>query len=200
VEQKWISKTRFAHFAICNFCSSMLIRNDYDVKDIGKMAQLPAEMTHLQIGTKGIFQNRPFEIIGRHRKVWQHGYWNEWYLLFDNDQDGWLAEAQGHIIISTFNANPKLEVNVNDINAGDEIRIGNDTYEIEDIRKAASFGAEGVLPSDIKKGEEIINIDMIGENKRFYSIEIGRKTFHFSGLYTNFDDLSFTNLRQISGW
>ncbi|HEY2342625.1 MAG TPA: DUF4178 domain-containing protein, partial [Chthoniobacteraceae bacterium] len=88
-------KSGIAVFAVCAFCRSMVVRKDLDVESLGTMAQLPPDLTPLHIGARGVWRDRPFEIVGRVRVAWEDGNWNEWFAIFGENQPGWIAESQG---------------------------------------------------------------------------------------------------------
>ena len=83
-------------FTVCKYCQSTLVRKDLKLEDLGKMAQLKDDPTPLQLGTSGKRKGE-FTLIGRVRVEWERGFWNEWYLRFDDGREGWLADAQGFI-------------------------------------------------------------------------------------------------------
>src|SRR5262249_33845661 len=82
-------------FAVCSFCKSTLVRQDMNLEMLGKMAELQDDMSPIQIGTSGFFGGRFFDVIGRLKVFYSEGIWNEWYTIFDDGKEGWLAEAQG---------------------------------------------------------------------------------------------------------
>ncbi len=56
-----------AVFAVCGHCRSSVVRRDAQVELMGVQAQLPPDISPLQVGTQGEFDGRPFTIIGRVR-------------------------------------------------------------------------------------------------------------------------------------
>ena len=84
-------------FAVCSFCKSTLVRQDIDLKAIGKMSELQDDLTPFQVGTTGMFFQEKFELVGRLKIPYQDGFWNEWYALFGDGKEAWLAEAQGFL-------------------------------------------------------------------------------------------------------
>ena len=83
----------------------MVVVRDAKVETMGVMAELPPDLSPFQIGTTGEWNGKGFEIIGRVRVEWEQGSWNEWCLLYDATVIGWLAEAQGLLMIS-FQSDP----------------------------------------------------------------------------------------------
>src|SRR3981081_310847 len=85
---------------VCEHCRSMVVRKDLNVETLGVMAELPPDLSPLQIGTRGEWNGRGFELLGRIRVEWELGSWNEWYAEFAGGVEGWLAEAQGFYMVS----------------------------------------------------------------------------------------------------
>jgi hypothetical protein len=89
-----------AVFAVCGHCRSSVVRRDAQVELMGQQAQLPPDISPLQIGTRGDFDGRSFTIIGRVRVGYREGTWNEWCADFGEGVWGWVAEAQGFYLVS----------------------------------------------------------------------------------------------------
>src|SRR4051812_49254224 len=85
---------------VCPYCRSLVVRHDKDVEAIGKMAELPDDISPFQIGTTGTFRKIHFALAGRMKIGWEDGCWNEWFFFTDEGKKGWLAEAQGSLILS----------------------------------------------------------------------------------------------------
>lgn len=85
---------------VCEYCQSTLLRNDADLENLGKMAELLPDSSLLQIGSSGHFQGDGFVLIGRIQFEHESGVWNSWHLLFDTGKTGWLSEASGSYALS----------------------------------------------------------------------------------------------------
>ena len=64
----------------CEFCHSILVRTDVDLKKVGEVADLPPDSSPIQIGTEGAYQGKTFVAIGRIIYEYEQGGWNEWHL------------------------------------------------------------------------------------------------------------------------
>src|SRR5580765_3752760 len=87
-------------FAVCGHCRSMVVRRDVNVELLGLQAELPPDLSPLQIGTRGEFDGQSFTLIGRVRIRYREGSWNEWLASFGEERWGWVAEAQGFYMVS----------------------------------------------------------------------------------------------------
>jgi hypothetical protein len=195
-------KSRVSVFAVCSFCKSMVVRHDLDLESLGKMALLPVDMSPLQIGTRGKYQNASFELVGRMKIGWEDGSWNEWYAVFDDGREGWLAEAQGFWMMS-FQSNetkqiPKLQ----------KLFVGSTftpsaglIFQVDDIKAATCVGSEGELPFQSPKGRKTTSVDLSGPDNQFACIEYSDEGLRlYVGEYVDFEDFHFSGLREIDGW
>jgi hypothetical protein len=194
-------KSRFAFMAICNYCKSTLVRHDKDLENLGKMSDLPPDMSPLQIGTTGIFEKEKFEIIGRQKIGYANGNWNEWYILFKNGKDGWLAEAQGFYMVSFENREFKKFPLLEDMKVGKTLTIGKTDFSVDDIREVICKGSQGELPFKCIIGRKSTSIDLVSSEKEFCNMDYSLEETHlFLGKYIELDDLKLENLREIEGW
>ena len=197
-----VFRASFSVFAVCAYCGATVVRTDRDVEAIGVMADLPAEMTPLQVGTELSYDGGRFTLVGRVRMAWPDGAWNEWYML-DGDRAGWLAEAQGFLAVS-------FEQPVADAKGLDGmgapsldwlVSVGGKGYRVTDIKEARCVGSEGELPFRAPRGRVATYADMLGEGAGFAGLEQsddGQRLF--TGEYVAFDRLGLRNLRAVEGW
>ena len=78
----------------CEYCKSILVRHDVNLTRVGQVADLPPDISPIQIGTEGIYRNTGFQVVGRIIYSYELGSWNEWHLVFSNGSSGWLSDAQ----------------------------------------------------------------------------------------------------------
>ena len=68
---------------VCGHCRSMLVarsgkgRSGYFVSNAGRDSALLEDFSPLQIGTRGVFDDRKFTLIGRLQVHYDVGAWNE---------------------------------------------------------------------------------------------------------------------------
>lgn len=194
-------RSKASVFCVCSFCKSTLVRQDMDLVKLGEMSELQDEMSFLQIGTFGKYEDRRFEIIGRLRVAYSDGFWNEWYSLFNDGTEGWLAEAQGFYAMCfpvVSNGVPAREM----IEPGLKVNLkALGIFEVEDIREVYCIYSEGELPINAVKGRESLSVDLSDSNNRMATIEYADSSIRvFAGSYMDFDQFRFVNLRHIDGW
>ena len=193
-------KSRSSVYQVCPYCASMLLRTDINLENLGKSASLPPEMTPFQLGTTGTFDGIDFVLIGKQRMQWSDGYWTEWYLNFSDQSQGWLAVAQGFLMISV----PSEDYHVpalRDLKPGDQVHISGKYFEVDDIKKVTCEGSSGELPVKGIKGRKLTSVDLTGEGETFANVIFSDDgTEVYVGRYVDSEELKLSNLREIDGW
>jgi len=195
-------------YAVCAYCQSMVMRHDLDVTAFGKMAALPPDMSPLQIGSAGVFDGAQFSLQGRVKTGWADGVWNEWFMITDAAQKGWLVEAQGLLACCfevPMEADGRLLINRNFVTwkpkPGEQVGAGGITYTVVDVKQATCLGSEGELPYIANLGRKSLVVDLVDAEQGFASLEIYQDEARFyRGRYVDFDDLALSNLRLLEGW
>ena len=180
----------------------MVVRHDVNVESIGQVAQLPADLSPLQIGTQGEIDGQGFTLLGRVRLAYEEGSWNEWCALFGDGRYGWVAEAQGFFMVSfEFSPPAGFPAKPEELPLGAAWRIGDQSYTVTDCKNTLCLGCEGELPFLATPNRKATNVDLAAEGSRFASAEFSDTgTRLFVGRYARFDDLKFSNLRPVPGW
>jgi hypothetical protein len=195
-----------APYAVCSHCQSLLVRTDVSLEAIGRIAQVPEDFSPLQLLASGTFDKQRFTLIGRIRKTWSEGGWNEWCALFDDQRIGWLAEAQGDLVMTfasdahTAAPQPSLDW-VRAVAAGQSVRIGGQAFIVSDVKEVSCIGAEGELARNVSQGRRMTSIDLHGPGVAFATIEESAGQVElFVGRFVEFDECRFAGLRALSGW
>jgi hypothetical protein len=187
--------------AVCEYCSSTLVRHDLDLENIGKMAQLQADGSPLQLRAEGRYQGESFTVVGRIQLRFEKGLWNEWHLLFDDQRSGWLGESAGiyavSFLIEVGEKIPKFE----ELQPGESVTLKKASYEVTNVEKAFCVGGQGELPFQIGPGYEAPVADLAGPAKRFATLDYSEEPpLVYMGEYVEFEELHFSGLREIDGW
>jgi hypothetical protein len=193
---------------VCDACRSMLVRSDDGIGVAGVQAALPFDVSPIERGTRGRFEGRPFDVIGRVRWSWGDGAWNEWLCLFDDGSNGWLGEAMGQFMM-TFERplrdirSPVLRAMASGQEAviGTRIDIDREPMVVADARDVLCIAAEGELPYRAPPGWRILSIDLRSASGRMASLQRDGDDAHFyDGRYVTLAELQPTGLRAIEGW
>jgi hypothetical protein len=192
-----------APYAVCSHCQSLLVRRDASLESIGRVAAVPEDLSPLQLGTAGSFDGHRFALVGRLRKTWAQGSWNEWCAAFDDQRFGWLAEAQGDLVM-TFARGPVADVpaGLQELAMGGRWTIDGQAYTVSDIKQVACTGAEGELARGGTVSALLMtSMDLRGPGLTFATWELaGDQAQLFSGRFVEFEECRFTQLRVLEGW
>ncbi len=198
---------------VCDFCRSTVMRRGPDLELIGVSARVPETITPLQIGARGVYGGKAFELIGRVRWQWRDagglvgGGWSEWLALFADDTPGWLAEAMGRYTMMTEIAPLPDDDIVARVVAGDPIvpdmlvELAGTSYRVIDARTAEAVGSEGELPFAAPPGETLFGVDLANANGGRASIQKhGDSVTAWAGSALALRDFAPKGLRPLDGW
>jgi len=185
----------------CEFCHSILVRTDIDLKKVGQVADLPQDASPIQIGTEGQFQNRSFLVVGRIVYEYDQGAWNEWHVVYNDGKSGWLADAQLEYDIS-FATPPAAPLpKLNQIARDAVFHWDNREYIVTSVTQAHYKGVEGELPFEYWDKQDMVFADLRTHTGEFATIDYSEDPpLLFLGRPVEFDDLHFKNLRLFEGW
>jgi hypothetical protein len=194
-----------APYAVCRYCKSLLVRSDVSLESVGRVAAVPDDFSPLQLGVTGQFGGRPFTVVGRLRKVWEEGSWNEWCVLFEDQRFGWLGEAQGDWVMTFEAAAAAQGLPAADqaarVDPGTRWRLDGRAFTVTDVKQVSCEGAEGELAEIYRPGEQALCIDLQGSDRGFATVEFRAAAVKaYLGRFVEFDECRFENLRQLDGW
>lgn len=187
-------------YTTCTFCRSNIVRHDKDLEKIGEVSELLQDMSPFQVGTSGRFDGMGFTLLGRIKVGYPTGMWSEWYALFDDGRQAWLAEAQGYYMLS-FPYGEMPDLRYDQLRVNRRFTIEGVRYVVEDRREIRYLASEGELPFVFEQGFKALSIDLRGQNQEFVNLLRGPQGNEvFKGRYVDFDEFEFKMLRQIDGW
>jgi hypothetical protein len=187
--------------AVCAYCSSTLLRRDLDVENVGKMAELVADASPLQLTVEGRYRGAYFTVVGRIQVEYSEGTWNEWFLLFGDSRTGWLGEASGAYAVSFETPVPEALPPWEGLHPGLPVTLKGQTYEVSDVREAKVVGGEGELPFRIGPGYAARVADLRTDSERFATLDYSDEAPRvFLGEAVEFGALQFRGLRSFEGW
>lgn len=193
---------------VCDYCRTMLVRSGESVAAVGKAAELPFDVSPIQIGTSGRFEDHAFTVIGRVRWGWTDGSWNEWLLLFDDGSNAWLGEAMGSYMLLRERQLEALQSQAirtlaegGEVPIGTEAQIDGEVMTVSDARQARCIAAEGELPFTAPSGWTIFSVDFRSPSGRCASLQRdGASADFYDGRYVSLAELNPSNLRELDGW
>lgn len=192
--------------ATCEYCDTTVTRKDGSkvLKDLGKISQLVADASPIQIGARGEAFGSGFEVLGRLQLEHRTGTWNEWYIEWKDGRTGWLGEAQGQYFVTLpdgeMHPDEKLP-EFNSIGVGQRIFVGRKRYQVAEVRMAKATGGEGELPFIVGAGYELPYADLRRPDNGFATIDYSESPpLVFTGRCVGWKQLNLTNHREFDGW
>lgn len=189
--------------AVCEYCRSTLLREADAVRDVGKMAVALEDYSPIRITTSGMYAGRAFGVVGRIQLRYEAGFWNEWYLLFDDGTPGWLSDASGQYAITVDSGLADDAPPFGQIVPGGAYTWDGQTYLASDLRTARCTGGEGELPFRVGAGWEAKVADY-RQSLRFLTLDYseGEPPRRYAGKSVQLGDLRCQLLRtpeEIAG-
>jgi hypothetical protein len=191
---------------VCDYCHSSITRTGDALVSMGKVAEVPEDVSPLQIGVRGSDGGHGFQLIGRVRWRWTDGGWNEWLALFDNGTTGWIGEAMGRYMLlrEVAATGSAVERGLRDgaqIIVGTEATIDGVQYRVTDVKQATCAGSEGELPFNTPPGFSMPSVDLMAADGHCASIQMdGGEVKLYAGRYVTLADMKATGLRAFDGW
>jgi len=137
---------------VCAFCQSTVLKDNESVKDIGKMSDVLADYSPIQIGTSGKFGGQGFTVIGRIQLRYDAGLWNEWYAMLDDGSAAWLSDSSGRYTLTTEKRSEQALPDFAELAPARRYNINGNPYTVAEIRIADCIGGEGELPFKVGQG------------------------------------------------
>jgi hypothetical protein len=179
----------------CPFCRSILVRTDLDLRRVGQVSEVPPTTSRIQIGARGTYRSRPFEVVGRIVYEYERGAWSEWHLGFGDGASGWLSDAQGEYAVSfpveRHGPLPPAE----NFQPGQQLDRGGTVYQVSTITRAHYRAVEGELPFEYWDADDAVFVDLRAPDGRFATLDYsGGEPALYDGESVGWDDLALTGL------
>jgi hypothetical protein len=183
---------------VCEYCKSILVRTDVDLKKVGQVADLPPNSSPIQLGTEGVYGAHSFVAIGRIIYEYDQGNWNEWHLMMNDATSGWLSDAQGDYAVTFAAPGRKLP---DQCKIGQQYTWDKEAYTVSTITKAHYRGVEGELPFQYWDRTDVVFVDLMSYTGKFATIDYSDDDpVLYLGAAVAFESLKLKNLRSFEGW
>ena len=185
---------------MCGFCKSTLARDANTLALIGKQGELLEDYSRLQIGTGGKVnlnqQSRAFSLIGRIQLRFNTGYWNEWYVLYDDGLTAWLSDASGQYVLSQAIESTAAIPTFDSISIGQTINLAGEVFTASDKRVSECIGGRGELPFAPSSTWQARTIDLRSA-AQFVTLDYSDAVpMAYQGFAVAFEDLHLSHLRD----
>jgi hypothetical protein len=194
---------------VCDYCRTSVLRTGGNLQAIGKIAEVPDDVSPLQLGVRGRDDGQSFELIGRVRWRYADGAWNEWLALFDDGSTGWVGESMGrYMMLRELPAEQIPSGVVSYVQSGKPIKIGGEIkmagtdYIVADAKDVTCVASEGELPFNAPLGLTATSIDLMTPDGECASIQKDQsgEVEAYVGRYMSLAELNATGLRSFEGW
>ncbi len=197
VQFRWSSAVQ----TTCEFCRSILVRQDLDLARVGEVGDIPDDPSPLQIGAEGLYRGKAFQVIGRIVYEYESGNWNEWHLIFNDGVSGWLSDAMLEYAVSFTFQPPQPVPAISDLKLGTPYPWDSASFYLTSITTAHYRGVQGELPFTYWDKSDVIFADLRTFDGRFATIDgSDAPPMVFLGEFVGFDSLRLKNLRPVEGW
>jgi hypothetical protein len=185
---------------VCEYCKSILVRTDVDLKKVGEVADLPSETSAIQLNTEGIYKNKAFVVTGRILYEYDQGGWNEWHVAMNDGTSAWLSDAQEEYAVSFPLSGQKLPAE-SQLQVGQQFNWNGESYSLSAITKAHYRGVQGELPFEYWDKTDVLFADLRSASRKFATLDYSdEEPALYLGELVEFEDLKMKNLRQFEGW
>jgi hypothetical protein len=185
---------------VCEYCKSVLVRTDVDLAKIGQVADLPPDISPIQLNTEGIYRNKAFVVIGRILYEYEQGGWNEWHFMMNDGTNGWLSDAQEEYGVSFAANGQKLPVE-SQLRAEQQFSWNGEMYTLSVITEAHFRGVQGELPFQYWDKDNVVFADLRTQSKKFATLDYSdAEPALYLGEFVELDELKLKNLRKFEGW
>ena len=197
---KWSSSVQ----AVCEYCKSVLVRSDVDLKKVGQVADLLPDISPIQLNAEGNYRNKAFVVIGRILYQYDQGGWNEWHLMMNDGTSGWLSDAQEEYAISfaaTGSTTGQKLPAESQVQIGQTYSWNGANYTVSVITQAHFRGVQGELPFQYWDKDDVAFADLRSSSRKFATLDYSDiEPVLYLGELLEFDDLKLKNLRHFEGW
>ena len=161
---------QYARLVVCGHCKTSIIVDEKAARVAGKMAVLAQTPGPLFVGGAGKIRGKRFEVVGRVRYGYAKGFWDEWYLRFEDGKAAWISEDEYNFTLEVLRTDIQTPVDFAQAKPGDVAKVGDTTYHIDEKDVANCEGGEGQLPFSIAADQKVPFLEM-SAGRRFCTLE-----------------------------
>jgi len=141
---------KYSKLIKCQSCGSSIFLEDDVVKLIGERSVLSEEPSLIEINSPFLYEGREYLPLGKIRFDYGRGFWEEWFLKDEDNQEFWLSIDEGDFVLEQ-----KIVMKL-PFNSMREFKLGKkyNYYLITEKGEGVCVGFEGELPELISIGEK----------------------------------------------
>lgn len=185
--------------AVCGYCRSTVVREGDQLARLGKMAEVFADFSPLQLAASGRWEGRGFSVVGRLQYRYEGGSWTEWQTVFDDGGTGTLSEDNGAFVFSTPLQAQRDLPDAEHLRVGAQTAVNGATYTVSFHQPVSLSAAEGELSHLPPIGQPFDMVELRGADGAVCSLDYGTSPPTLSlGREVRLDDLALKGLRSES--
>lgn len=185
--------------AICGYCQSTVLRQGETLSRIGKMAELFDDHSPLQLQVSGIWNNKPFTLVGRLQYKYGEGTWTEWYAVLADGSSAYLSEDNGAYVFSTPMQTQRDMPGAENFRVGSTTTTAGKTFSVASNNQVALLSAQGELPRLPDLGKSFAMVELRSADGAVLSVDYSSQPAAVSiGQSVLLEDLKLTGLRNES--
>jgi hypothetical protein len=173
---------------ICPYCDTTNAIEDKGLNPQGKMAKLSEAPSIFAIGRTGAIKGKKFRVLGRLRYGYEDGFWDEWFLAFDDGRMGWVTEEEGECSLF-FKELITSPIDINKLRVGTTVSVAGKKVFITEISDAEILGGEGELHYRVRPHTKLVHYEGNAGGK-LVSIELWEKELEIH----NGEPVSYSNI------
>jgi len=180
---------------------SAVLLDEKAARVAGKMAVLAQTPSPLFVGGTGELLGRKFSILGRVRYGYERGYWDEWYLAFDDGSTAWVGEDENNFALESHDDTETAPIEYADAFPGQTVQLGETAFHLDEKGIAICEGGEVQLPFTIVSGERVPFLDLsLGDKFATVEYDIEDQTARvFRGRRLDISDLRMDYTAEEAG-
>ena len=168
---------------VCEYCGAQLDLTSAEKAVLGVNPKDYDPHFSFEIGQKGTFKGKPYEVCGRMLYEDDEGYQSREYLLFNaEDSYLWLAEEQGHFVLNQ----PTQQAPTSDpfsMVPKQKVKIGPTDFQFYEAGMTTQIWVDGALPWQARAGDVFQYADLIAPPQMFGVESDGNELEYFHGRY-----------------
>jgi predicted RNA-binding Zn-ribbon protein involved in translation (DUF1610 family) len=194
-----------SYLVLCPACGQVIART----KNYESVPQsvMPDDWSVVQLGSTGVYKEKPFEVIGRVRLQFRQDYKNFWCIWYDTlDKYGWLAESFGEYIVfeDTFFDMDDSKEPFSRFKAGDQFTLHNNTTVTTDYVDLCEWvSLEGELCKWPHNRKGFLSVQAQNNNgiaAYFNILPNNQKGNFLVGQLVKFSELNLKLIREWDEW
>jgi hypothetical protein len=183
-------ESAFTTLVVCGYCGQSLYIHDTGVDLAGKTAKLAEYPSRLSVGAQGHVRGQGFRVLGRVRYQYEDGFWDEWFLQFDNQRIGWVEEDEGEFTLTFKSKLTSPLPPFDQVRVGGFIPLGQERLFVSEKGQAQIVGAEGQVSMTAPPGQAIQYIDGNAADKAIRVVMDAKGITLHTGEPLEFNDLT----------